>query len=95
MKHHCHALGCDTPCAPRMLMCRACWMRVPPALRLEVTRTVVLRNPKRDASWAPWWRAMTEARVALGIASGAIDEAQAAAMREAGERTARALESVS
>lgn len=61
MKHHCHALGCKTTCPPRMLMCRACWSQVPPDLQAEVYRTVKLRGPSADRTWAPWWRAQAKA----------------------------------
>jgi hypothetical protein len=59
--HHCHALGCKAACPPRLLMCRACWALVPPALAVEVYRTVRLRGPYVDESWAPWWRAQAKA----------------------------------
>ena len=61
MGHHCHALGCKAACPPRWLMCRACWSRVPADLQAEVYRTVKLRGPSCDASWAPWWRAQAKA----------------------------------
>ncbi len=55
--HHCHALGCKRACPPRMLMCRECWSKVPADLQREVYRTVKLRGPSANATWAPWWRA--------------------------------------
>lgn len=42
-------------------MCRTCWARVPPALQAEVYRTVKLRGPDVDGTWAPWWRAQAKA----------------------------------
>ncbi len=60
-KHTCHALGCKTACAPRMLMCRACWSQVPPDIKSDVYRTVGLRGKLVDATWAPWWRAQSRA----------------------------------
>ena len=59
--HHCHALGCKAACPPRWLMCRACWGLVPADLQAEVYRTVGLRGPHADATWAPWWRAQARA----------------------------------
>jgi hypothetical protein len=59
--HHCHALGCKNACPPRWLMCRGCWARVPADLQAEVYRTVKLRGPSVDATWAPWWRAQAKA----------------------------------
>lgn len=61
MTHHCHALGCKAACPPRWLMCRPCWSKVPPDLQREVYRTVKLRGPDCDATWAPWWRAQARA----------------------------------
>lgn len=57
MIHTCHAYGCQTACPPAMLMCRACWSLVSPATQTEVYRTVKLRGPRTDKTWAPWWRA--------------------------------------
>lgn len=59
--HHCHALGCSAACPSRMLTCRPCWGKVPPELQAEIYRTVRLRGPAVDASWAPWWRAQARA----------------------------------
>ena len=42
-------------------MCRPCWSQVPPDVQAEVYRTVGLRGPSVDASWAPWWRAQAKA----------------------------------
>lgn len=62
MKHHCHATGCKTACAPAMLMCRPCWRLVPKDIQDEVYRTVRLRDKKAvDESWASWWRARARA----------------------------------
>jgi hypothetical protein len=61
MKHCCHALGCSRSCPPRWLMCRPCWSKVPADLQREVYRTVALRGPSCDATWAPWWRASAKA----------------------------------
>ena len=61
MSHHCHALGCKNACPPRYLMCRSCWESVPRDLADEVYRTVTLRGPHCDATWAPWWRASAKA----------------------------------
>jgi hypothetical protein len=61
MDHHCHALGCRRACPPRWLMCRQCWAQVPADVQAEVYRTVSLRGPSVDASWAPWWRAQAKA----------------------------------
>lgn len=36
--HTCHAISCDTPVDPSLLMCRAHWFRVPLAMRNAVWR---------------------------------------------------------
>lgn len=59
--HHCHALGCKRACPPRWLMCGVCWAKVPADLQAEVYRTVKLRGPRCNATWAPWWRAQAMA----------------------------------
>jgi hypothetical protein len=44
-----------------MLMCCACWSKVPSAIQADVYRTVKLRGPSCDKTWAPWWRAQARA----------------------------------
>lgn len=61
MKHTCHLPGCAAVCPPRWLFCSVHWSMVPPTTQREVYRTVKLRGPYVDASWAPWWRAQAEA----------------------------------
>lgn len=61
MKHTCHLPGCAAGCPPRWLFCRGHWAMVPPSIQREVYRTVKLRGPSVDASWAPWWRAQAQA----------------------------------
>lgn len=65
MEHHCHAIGCNTPCPPRWLMCKRCWRLVPAEIQREVYRTVELRGDACDATWAPWWRAQALAIAAV------------------------------
>lgn len=51
MSHHCHALGCKSPCPPRWLMCRSCWSRVPADIQ-TIVHVAMLREPneaRRDA----------------------------------------------
>lgn len=75
MKHTCHAPGCDAPCPPRHLMCARCWRLVQPATQAEVYRTVVLRGPRVDATWAPWWRAQSAACAEVAAHRGASPDA--------------------
>ena len=55
--HKCHAWGCDRPCPPAHLMCGECWGMVDRRTQAEVYRTVALRGPHVDHTWAAWWRA--------------------------------------
>lgn len=73
--HRCHLPGCTTPTPPRLLMCRAHWGSVDAATQREVYRTVALRGPSVDASWAPWWRAAHRA-IAQALRAGGADEAR-------------------
>ena len=82
MKHHCHALGCKTPCAPKMLMCRGCWSKVPRAIQDDVYRTVKLRGPQCDKTWAPWWRAQAQATHHVAMLKDPSPKGQAWLMRE-------------
>ncbi len=63
--HTCHAAGCHNPCPPKHLMCGTCWALVPPDLQTEVYRTVGLRGPEVDHTWAPWWEAQGRAIAAV------------------------------
>lgn len=36
MGHHCHALGCNTPCEPEKLMCLLHWRMVPASMQRAV-----------------------------------------------------------
>ena len=74
VRHRCHALGCDRACPPALLMCGPCWGRVPVALQREVYRTVKLRGPSVDATWAPWWRAQARAIAAVAFVRDADAE---------------------
>lgn len=51
-------------------MCGPCWSLVKPETQAEVYRTVVLRSPSVDASWAPWWRAQAHAIAENATARG-------------------------
>lgn len=39
MSHTCHAIECEIPVAPKLLMCRKHWFMVPPKLRSRVWAT--------------------------------------------------------
>ena len=56
-------------------MCPSCWALVTPQHQAEVYRTVDLRGPRVDASWAPWWRAQANACADVALAKGSDPEA--------------------
>lgn len=68
--HRCHALSCGKSCPPAHLCCRACWALVSPETQREVYRTVKLRGPDCDHTWAAWWRASHRAMYEIAIAQG-------------------------
>ena len=70
MTHRCHTLSCRNPCPPAMLMCRGCWGLVSPETQREVYRTVKLRGPDCDHTWAAWWRASHRAMYEVALAQG-------------------------
>jgi hypothetical protein len=82
-------------------MCRSCWFCVPADLQAEVYRTVKLRGPVIDSTWAPWWRAQAKAIAHVANLKepnvAMRDEYLARAMRTADrmERTACAAGEVS
>ncbi len=63
MSHSCHIPPCRTACPPSYLFCRQHWAMVPRDLQRAVYRTVGLRGPSVDETWAPWWRAQAAATV--------------------------------
>lgn len=88
-EHHCHALGCKAGCPPAWLMCKPHWRKVPADIQAEVYRTVRLRGPTCDATWAPWWRAQARAIAHVAFLespnAGARDRYLAREMRIADE----------
>jgi hypothetical protein len=68
--HHCHAIGCDTPTKPTLLMCGRHWAMVPTALRFEVIKHYRRgqcddKRPSRE-----WALAATRARLAVAEVEG-------------------------
>lgn len=54
MPHTCHAIGCDVPVPPRMLMCRRHWFMVPKALRDAVWDAYVVGQEVRKDPSDEW-----------------------------------------
>lgn len=93
MTHVCHLPGCSTACPPAHLFCIKHWGMVPAELKREVIRTAGQRGAKRDASWAPWWRAQAQAVAAVQLQvdphaeiSAKLDHAMRFAARLEGRR---------
>jgi len=85
MSHTCHAYRCQTPCPPRMLMCRAHWFQVPKPLQDAVWAAYRPGQEEDKQPSAAWLLACTLAQNAVGLKEGAINQAQAAKL----EQTAR------
>lgn len=65
MRHHCHALGCSSPCNPRCLMCDPHWQIVPP-VQQEAVRRAYRPGQTRTKTPAPdWLLAATDARISV------------------------------
>ncbi len=82
MTHNCHAIGCETPVSPRLLMCLRHWRMVPKHLQEDVWRHYrpgqeVTKNPT-----ARYCLAQVRAVNAVALAEGRIT-AELAASREA------------
>lgn len=50
MSHTCHAVGCNRPVPPSMLMCRTDWALVPEPLKRRVWQTY---RPGQCDDWQP------------------------------------------
>jgi hypothetical protein len=61
MTHHCHAIGCKTPCAPQKLMCSFHWSLVDDRLQLEVYGAYRPGQCDDKRPSAAWWRAAANA----------------------------------
>lgn len=61
--HRCHAAGCDTPCAPTLLMCGKHWSRVPVPLKREVWKHY-RQGQERTEAVTPEYLAAARAAVA-------------------------------
>lgn len=70
MSHRCHLPGCGVATHRSMLMCEHHWRLVNPKTQREVYRTVRLRGPLVDASWAAWWRAAHRAIYQVMVCEG-------------------------
>ena len=74
MSHTCHAIGCQKPVPPSMLMCKPHWFMVPADLRSDVWRTYV---PGQEITKTPT-RAYCAAARAAEIAVAKKEAASAA-----------------
>lgn len=64
--HRCHALDCERPCAPRLLMCRDCWGRVSAETQALVCR--LYRPGQEEGRASPsraWLAAAVTARAVM------------------------------
>lgn len=72
--HHCHAIGCETPTPPRLLMCPAHWRQVPAELQAAVRRAFNPRQcvlgPERVPPSSAWIAASARARAHVARLEG-------------------------
>ena len=64
MSHECHNPQCRRPCAPKYLMCRACWFAVPKALRDAVWAAYQPGQERRAVRPTRAWFAAARAAIA-------------------------------
>lgn len=76
-EHHCHALGCDRPCAPERLMCVQHWKRVPAAQRQEVWNHYREGQCRDKNPSLAWLIAARRAICSVAIAEGRMTPAEA------------------
>lgn len=72
--HTCHAVGCETTCAPKFLMCPRHWRMVPKVLQEAVW--VTYRPGQERGGALPsrnWFAAARAAQVAVGDLEGRTD----------------------
>ena len=67
MNHHCHAIGCETPVPPRLLMCSKHWFMVPKALQNAVWRYYVPGQEIRKDPTPEYLEVMQEAINAVAV----------------------------
>jgi hypothetical protein len=91
-RHTCHLPGCVKACPPRHLLCREHWFMVPQRMQERVNDTIWGRRATVDSSWAPWWRAKTEAIASVLRHIGWGDEAKIVKFEVRGETVAGMLE---
>ena len=70
MAHTCHAIGCDTPVAPRLLMCRTHWATVPRACQQAVYVAYVPGQERTKTPTDVYLRAAARAIIAVAEYEG-------------------------
>ena len=95
MKHHCHAVRCETPCAPRFLMCPKHWAMVPRHLQAEVYRHFNPKqcsaDPDRPLPTKDWFTAADAAIEAVAQKEGYRRRKKVELTQEDRDRAAREL----
>lgn len=70
--HRCHAIGCQTPVAPRLHMCRRHWFMVPEALRAALWAAYVPGQEDRKDPTDEYLRAARACIEAVAAREGVI-----------------------
>ena len=75
--HTCHAIGCDTPCPPALLMCAPCWVLVS-SRTYRLLRRYHPSRAGRIKGQPPvkWFGAVCHARADVCEARGDYDTAE-------------------
>lgn len=83
-EHHCHAIGCEFPVPPEMLMCRHHWYMVPKRHRDAVWQTYRPGQCDDTRPSAAWFIAAERAITSVAVREGKISakEAEARVARE-------------
>lgn len=77
MNHHCHAIGCPTPCPPEFLMCRPHWKMVPLPLQRDVWNHYRVGQCDDKNPSGEWMIAAERAIVAVAVREKRLTPAQA------------------
>ena len=67
--HTCHAIGCETPVPPALLMCPRHWRQVPRAVQLQVWATY---RPGQEQDKTPSRAYLAAALEAIRLVSGRV-----------------------
>jgi hypothetical protein len=77
MAHTCHAFGCETPVAPKLLMCRRHWFMVPKAAQKAVWDTYRPGQERTKDPSPEYLLAAFRAKLEVAVTDGRFSRADA------------------